>query len=120
MIGSVNLLIGLAMGLNLMALGSSRLPSVIRAMAVQGAAIGPLVRRFGERPVATISPLDIEAMIIGELGKKKAGDTIRNAVAALSAVLRFLRQPAGHPEEPVHRRSAAQGREKTAAHGARR
>jgi len=47
------------------------------------------LRRFGERPVATISPMDIEAMIIGELGKKKAGDTIRNAVAALSAVLRF-------------------------------
>ena len=47
------------------------------------------LRRFGERPVATISPMDIEAMIIGELGKKKAADTIRNAVAALSAVLRF-------------------------------
>jgi integrase len=47
------------------------------------------LRRFGERPVATISPLDIEAMIIGELEKKKAADTIRNAVAALSAVLRF-------------------------------
>lgn len=40
-----NLLIGLAMGLNLLALGSSRLPSVIRAMAVQGMALGilPLV-----------------------------------------------------------------------------
>lgn len=47
------------------------------------------LRRFGERPVATISPMDIEAMIIGELGRKKAADTIRNAVAALSAVLRF-------------------------------
>jgi integrase len=47
------------------------------------------LRRFGERPVAAISPMDIEAMIIGELGKKKAADTIRNAVAALSAVLRF-------------------------------
>jgi hydrogenase-4 component E len=38
--GAVNLLVGLAMGLNLMALGSSRLPSVIRAMAVQGVALG--------------------------------------------------------------------------------
>ncbi|HTQ31028.1 MAG TPA: hypothetical protein VMI53_07445, partial [Opitutaceae bacterium] len=36
----VNLLIGLAMGLNLLALASSRLPSVIRAMAVQGVALG--------------------------------------------------------------------------------
>ena len=42
---AVNILIGLAMGLNLLALGSSRLPSVIRAMAVQGMALGllPLV-----------------------------------------------------------------------------
>lgn len=40
-----NLLIGLAMGLNLLALGSGRLPSVIRAMAMQGMALGllPLV-----------------------------------------------------------------------------
>ena len=42
---AVNLLIGVAMGLNLLALGSSRLPSVIRSMAVQGVALGllPLV-----------------------------------------------------------------------------
>jgi len=41
----LNLLIGVAMGLNLLALGSSRLPSVIRAMAVQGVVLGllPLV-----------------------------------------------------------------------------
>jgi hydrogenase-4 component E len=38
----LNLLIGLAMGLNLMALGSSRLPSVIQAMAVQGVVLGLL------------------------------------------------------------------------------
>lgn len=36
----VNVLIGLAMGLNLLALGSSRLPSLIRAVAVQGVALG--------------------------------------------------------------------------------
>jgi hydrogenase-4 component E len=42
---AANLLIGLAMGLNLLALGSSRLPSVIRTVAVQGMALGllPLV-----------------------------------------------------------------------------
>jgi len=42
---TLNLLIGLAMGLNLLALGSSRLPSVVRAMAVQGVVLGllPLV-----------------------------------------------------------------------------
>jgi hydrogenase-4 component E len=37
---TMNLLIGLAMGLNLLALGSNRLPTVIRAMAVQGMALG--------------------------------------------------------------------------------
>ena len=45
MSGTLNLLIGLAMGLNLLALGSSRLPSLIRAMSVQGMLLGvmPLV-----------------------------------------------------------------------------
>lgn len=37
---TLNLLVGLAMGLNLLALGSSRLPSVIRAVAAQGIVIG--------------------------------------------------------------------------------
>jgi hydrogenase-4 component E len=36
----LNLLIGLAMGLNLLALGSSRLPSLIRAMSLQGVVLG--------------------------------------------------------------------------------
>lgn len=36
----VKLLVGLAMGLNLLALGSSRLPLVIRTMAAQGMALG--------------------------------------------------------------------------------
>lgn len=42
MSNTLNLLIGLAMGLNLLALGSSRLPSVIRAAAVQGMVLGVL------------------------------------------------------------------------------
>ncbi len=37
---TLNLLIGLAMGLNLMALGSSRMPTLIRAMSVQGVVLG--------------------------------------------------------------------------------
>lgn len=37
---TVNLLIGIAMGLNLVALASSRLPSVIRVVAVQGTLLG--------------------------------------------------------------------------------
>jgi hydrogenase-4 component E len=39
---NLNLLIGLAMGLNLLALGSSRLPLVIRAMSVQGVILGAM------------------------------------------------------------------------------
>ncbi len=37
---TTNLLIGLAMGLNLLALGSNRLPTIIWSMAVQGVALG--------------------------------------------------------------------------------
>lgn len=37
---NLNLLIGLAMGLNLLSLGSSRLPNLIRAMSVQGVILG--------------------------------------------------------------------------------
>ena len=37
---NLNLLIGLAMGLNLIALGSSRLPSLISAVSVQGMVLG--------------------------------------------------------------------------------
>lgn len=40
MTSTVNLLIGLAMGLNLLALGSSRIQSVIRAVALQGMLLG--------------------------------------------------------------------------------
>jgi len=42
MTSALNLLIGLAIGLNLVALASSRLPSVIRAAAVQGMLLGVL------------------------------------------------------------------------------
>lgn len=40
MSGTLNLLIGLAMGLNLLSLGSSRLPALIRAMSLQGVVLG--------------------------------------------------------------------------------
>ena len=42
MSGTMNLLIGLAMGFSLVALASSRLPSVIRAAAFQGMILGTL------------------------------------------------------------------------------
>ena len=40
MSANLNLLVGLAMGLNLLALGSNRLPSLIRAMSAQGVVLG--------------------------------------------------------------------------------
>lgn len=42
MSGALNLLVGLAMGLNLIALASARLPSLIRTAAVQGMVLGVL------------------------------------------------------------------------------
>lgn len=45
----LNLLIGLAMGLNLLALGSSRVPSVITAVAFQGIALGLMPFLIEER-----------------------------------------------------------------------
>jgi len=47
--GLLNLLIGVAMGLNLMALGSSRLPSLIRTVSMQGVVLGvmPLILENG-------------------------------------------------------------------------
>jgi hydrogenase-4 component E len=48
MSGTLNLLIGLAMGLNLLALGSGRLPSLIRVLSLQGVLLG-LMPLFVER-----------------------------------------------------------------------
>ena len=42
MSSTLNLLIGLTMGINLLALGSSRVPSLISAVAVQGIALGAM------------------------------------------------------------------------------
>lgn len=52
----LNLLIGLAMGLNLVALGTSRLPSLIRVAAVQGMVLGtmPLVMEWNELRVLVL------------------------------------------------------------------
>ncbi|MCX6910872.1 MAG: hydrogenase [Verrucomicrobia bacterium] len=52
----LNLLIGLAMGLNLVALGSSRLPSLIRVAALQGVVLGimPLVIEQHELQVLVV------------------------------------------------------------------
>jgi len=54
---NLNVLIGLAMGLNLLALGSSRIPSVIRAMSVQGVLLGIM-------PVLLATELDWHVAIV--------------------------------------------------------
>lgn len=46
----LNLLVGLALGLNLIALASSRLPSIIRAAALQGMLLGVLPLLLHHRP----------------------------------------------------------------------
>jgi hydrogenase-4 component E len=55
----LNLLIGLAMGLNLLALGTSRLPSLIRVAAVQGMVLGimPLVIEHELRAMVVVIAL---------------------------------------------------------------
>jgi len=55
---NLNLLIGLAMGLNLLALGTSRLPALIRAMSAQGVILGVMPVLMGHKldwPVALIA-----------------------------------------------------------------
>jgi hydrogenase-4 component E len=47
---TINVLIGLAMGLNLLALGSSRIPSVIRTMSAQGVLLGLMPVLLSARP----------------------------------------------------------------------
>jgi len=55
--GHLNLLIGLAMGLNLLALGSNRLPSLIRVMSLQGVVLGlmPLLMERIDWQVAAVA-----------------------------------------------------------------
>jgi hydrogenase-4 component E len=67
---TLNLVIGLAMGLNLLALGSSRLPSLIRAMSLQGMVLGvmPLLmeyERLDWRVVAVaLATMVVKGMVI--------------------------------------------------------
>jgi hydrogenase-4 component E len=69
--GTLNLLIGLAMGLNLVALGSSRLPSVIRLVALQGATLGlmPLLmeRPDGRIALVALATVAMKALVIPAL-----------------------------------------------------
>ncbi len=50
MSGNLNLLIGVVMGLNLVALATGRLPTLIRAMAAQGAILGAMPALMCGRP----------------------------------------------------------------------
>lgn len=65
MTGTLNLLIGLAMGLNLLALASGRLPSLIRAMSLQGVVLGILPLLIENDPDWRIALLAI-ATIVGK------------------------------------------------------
>jgi hydrogenase-4 component E len=70
---TLNLLIGLAMGLNLMALGSSRMPSLIRAMSLQGVVLGVMPLLMGHHltdwPVTlvAVATIAVKGVIIPRL-----------------------------------------------------
>lgn len=66
---AINLFIGLALGMNLVALASSRLPSVIRAAAVQGLVLGILPLLVEEKPqwitvVVAVGTMAVKGFII--------------------------------------------------------
>lgn len=52
----------------------------------------PALKYFGSRAVKSLTPDDIDAFIVRETKAGKAPDTIRNAVAALSAILNFCKK----------------------------
>ena len=85
----LNLLIGLAMGLNLVALGTSRLPALIRVAALQGMVLG-------------IMPLVIEhewrVMVLAI-----AVATVIMKGIVIPALLHFLDHAAHFPAGPVRR-----------------
>jgi integrase len=56
--------------------------------------IKPALAFLGDRPLRAITADDIDAFIVHERKAKKAPDTIRNSVAALSAVLNYGRAKA--------------------------
>jgi integrase len=53
--------------------------------------IKPALKYLGERAVKTLTADDVDAFIVRLTKQKKAPDTIRNGVAALSAVLNFCK-----------------------------
>lgn len=64
MTGHLNVLIGLAMGLNLVALGSSRLPSLIRLAAMQGVVLGIMPLVMGHDPGAMVMLVAVATVAI--------------------------------------------------------
>lgn len=54
--------------------------------------VKPALQHFGSRPVKSLTPDDIDDFIVRETKARKAPDTIRNAVAALSAILNFCKK----------------------------
>lgn len=60
----LNLLIGLAMGLNLVALGSSRLPSLIRVAALQGMVLGVMPLVIEHEPRAMVFVIAVATVVI--------------------------------------------------------
>ena len=60
----LNLLIGLVMGLNLVALGTSRLPSLIRIAALQGMLLGAMPLVIEHEPSALVAAVAVATVLI--------------------------------------------------------
>ncbi len=99
---TMNLLIGLAMGLNLLALGSGRLPHLIRTMSAQGVVLGvmPLLLEPEFRWVAGVVALvtiSIKGIVIPGLLRRamRAANVDREIEPFLGFVPSLLRGAAG-------------------------
>jgi hydrogenase-4 component E len=64
MTGALNLLVGIAMGLNLLALASGRIPSVIRAAAAQGVVLGVLPLLLGHEVLSLVGLVGAATVVI--------------------------------------------------------
>jgi len=76
--GTLNLLVGLAMGLNLLALGSGRLPSLIRAVSLQGMVLG-------------VMPLLMEAKLDWRVGLVALATVVGKGVVIPTLLRRAMR-----------------------------
>jgi len=62
--GSLNLLIGIAMGLNLLALGTYRVPTIIKAVALQGVLLGAMPFMMGHHGNLLVAAVSLATVCV--------------------------------------------------------